>query len=80
MTKHTVMTMLGVAIVVVAVGGFPSWARTTLLVSGGVTVSVLAYLSSVIYCSNCKKLIEDAEQALPVIPSTPEVNPPQKIQ
>jgi hypothetical protein len=65
MTKHTVMTILGVAIVAVAIGGFPAWARTTLLVAGGVAISVLSYLSSVVYCSNCKKLIEDAEQAFP---------------
>lgn len=65
MTKHTVMTILGVAIVVVAIGGFPAWARTTLLVAGGVAISVLSYLSSVVYCSNCKKLIDDAEQTFP---------------
>ena len=79
MTKHSVMTILGVLVVVVAIGGFPSWARTTLLVAGGVTIAVLSYLSSVVYCSNCKKLIEDAEQALS---ETPEDKPviPQRIQ
>lgn len=77
MTKHTVMTILGVAVVVVAIGGFPSWARTTLLVAGGTTIAVLSYLSSVVYCSNCKKLIEDADQAF----STPDdVVTPPKIQ
>ena len=65
MTKHAVMTILGALVVVVAIGGFPAWARTTLLVAGGVAISVLSYLSSVVYCSNCKKLIEDAEQAFP---------------
>lgn len=77
MTKHTVMTMLGVAIVVVAVGGFPAWARTSLLVLGGVAISVLSYLSSVVYCSNCKKLIEDADQALPSAPQSNVVTPPR---
>lgn len=79
MTKHTVMTILGVAVVIVAVGGFPSWARTTLLVIGGVAISVLSYLSSVMYCSNCKKLIDDAEQALPSSPENISVTS-QKVQ
>lgn len=66
MTKHAVMTILGVAVVVVAIGGFPAWAHKSLLVAFGIAISVLSYLSSVVYCSNCKKLIEDAEQALPL--------------
>ncbi len=69
MTKHTVIIFLAVFIIVVAVGGFPSWARTALLVLSGAGIAVLAYLSSVVYCSNCKKLIEEAEQALPTISS-----------
>lgn len=71
------MTILGGAIVVVAIGGFPAWARTTLLVAGGVAIAVLSYLSSVVYCSNCKKLIEDADQAF----STPSEDvTPSRIQ
>lgn len=65
MTKHTAMIFLGILVVILALGGFPVWARTTLLVASGLGVSALAYLSSVLYCSNCKKLIDDAEQALP---------------
>lgn len=76
MTKHTVIIFLGALVIAVAVGGFPLWARTTILVLSGIGIVVLAYLSSVVYCSNCKKLIEDAEQALP----SSEVTPPQKIQ
>ncbi|MCK9344963.1 MAG: hypothetical protein M0P64_02465 [Candidatus Pacebacteria bacterium] len=76
MTKHTVITILSVAIVVVALGGFPAWARTSLIVLGGVTIAVLSYLSSVVYCSNCKKLIEDAEQALPSA-SEESITPPR---
>lgn len=68
MTKYTAIIFLGILVVILAIGGFPSWARTTLLVLSGVGISVLAYLSSVVYCSNCKKLIEDAEQALPSAP------------
>lgn len=79
MTKHAVMTILGVAVVVVAIGGFPSWAHKSLLVVFGIAISVLSYLSSVVYCSNCKKLIEDAEQALPVSPEDNAVTQ-QKIQ
>jgi len=79
MTKHTVLTILGVAVVVVAIGGFPSWARTPLLVVVGVAISVLSYLSSVVYCSNCKKLIDDAEQAFLSAPEEKIVNT-QKIQ
>lgn len=83
MTKHTIIIFLSVLIVVVAIGGFPSWARTIILVLSGIGIAVLAYLSSVVYCSNCKKLIEDAEQALPAAPVSPEessVVPPQNIQ
>ncbi|MBI5400741.1 MAG: hypothetical protein HZB12_01325 [Candidatus Yonathbacteria bacterium] len=76
MTKHTVMIFLGILVIVVALGGFPSWARTTLLVASGLGISTLAYLSSVVYCSNCKKLIEDAEQALPSTPAGDKVTPP----
>lgn len=68
MTKHTAIIFLGILVIVLALGGFPSWARTTLLVVSGLGISALAYLSSVVYCSNCKKLIEDAEQALPSVP------------
>lgn len=80
MTKHTVMTILGVAVVVVAIGGFPAWARTSLLVIGGVAISVLSYLSSVVYCSNCKKLIEDAERAFPSSPKDEKIMTPTRIQ
>lgn len=63
MTKHTAIVLLGVLVIIVAIGGFPSWLRTTLLVLSGLGISILGYLSSVLYCSNCKKLVEDAEQA-----------------
>lgn len=75
MTKHTAMIFLGILVMVIPELGFPSWARTTLIVLSGLGIVVLAYLSSVTYCSNCKKLIDDAEQALPAIGD--EVNPPQ---
>jgi hypothetical protein len=48
-------------------------------VAGGVAISGLSYLSSVVYCSNCKKLIEAAEQAFPSAPEDKPVTP-QKIQ
>lgn len=76
MTKYTAIIFLGILVVILAIGGFPSWARTTLLVVSGVGISVLAYLSSVVYCSNCKKLIEDAEQALPSAPVGDKSNTP----
>lgn len=76
MTKHTVIIFLSVLVIVVALGGFPSWLRETLLVISGIGIAVLAYLSSVVYCSNCKKLIEDAEQALPSIPTEDKTAPP----
>jgi len=83
MTKHTVIIFLSIFIIVIAIGGFPGWARTTLLVLSGVGISVLAYLSSVVYCSNCKKLIEDADLALPVSDvnvETESISQPKKIQ
>jgi len=82
MTKHTVIIFLSLLIIIVAIGGFPGWVRSTLIVLSGLGIAVLAYLSSVVYCSNCKKLIEDAEQALPVsdMSHEGEVNQPKKIQ
>ncbi|OIO31224.1 hypothetical protein AUJ77_00235 [Candidatus Nomurabacteria bacterium CG1_02_43_90] len=79
MSKHTLIIFLGIFIVVVALGGFPSWARTTLLVLSGIAVIVFAYLSSVVYCSNCKKLIDEADQVLLVSPASSEItsNPTQ---
>ncbi len=79
MSKHTLIIFLGIFIVIVALGGFPAWARTTLLVLSGIAVIVFAYLSSVVYCSNCKKLIDEADQVLPVSSASSEItsNPTQ---
>lgn len=80
MTKHTAILSLGILILVVALGSFPSWLETALLVVSGVGVVILGYLSSVIYCSNCKKLIEDAEKALPVDSDNTQEQSSPKIQ
>jgi len=78
MTKNTAIIFLSIFVVFVALGGFPGWARTTLLVLSGLGIAVLAYLSSVVYCSNCKKLIDDAEHALDEPSSTSDnTNSPQ---
>lgn len=74
MTKHTAIIFLGVLVIVTALGGFPSWLRTTILVVSGLGISILSYLSSVMYCSNCKKLIEDAELALPSLNTEDEAS------
>lgn len=71
MSKHTTMIFLGILVAVIPVLGFPSWFRTTVMIISGLTIAVLAYLSSVIYCSNCKKLIHSAENAIPVVPLEP---------
>lgn len=63
MTKHTAIILLAIIIIIAGIGGFQSPARTTILVLCGAGISVLAYLSSVLYCSNCKKLIDEADQA-----------------
>ena len=63
MTKHTAIILLAIIIIIAGIGGFPSSIRTTILVLCGAGISVLAYLSSVVYCSNCKKLIDEADQA-----------------
>jgi hypothetical protein len=63
MTKHTVIAFLGILVAALPVLGFPPSVRTALLIVSGIVIAVLAYLSSVVYCSNCKKLISDAEQA-----------------
>jgi len=77
MSKHTVIIFLGIFLIVVAASGLPSWMRTTLLIASGLGIIVLAYLSSVVYCSNCKKLIDDADQALPMHPADDKVDPSQ---
>lgn len=73
MTKHTAIIFLGVFVVALAIAGFPSWVSTSLLIISGVVISILAYLSSVVYCSNCKKLIDDASQILDDQDSNTEV-------
>lgn len=67
MTKHTAMIFLGILVAIMPMLGFPPLFRDLILVFSGLGIAVLAYLSSVVYCSNCKKLIEEAEQALPDI-------------
>ena len=74
MNKHTAMIFLGIVVAVIPILGFPSFVRTTILVLSGLGIAILAYLSSVIYCSNCKKLIADAEQA---IPETTDISTPK---
>ena len=63
MTKHTVIVLLGIFVAALPVLGFPPTVRTVLFIISGLVIATLAYLSSVVYCSNCKKLIDDAEQA-----------------
>jgi len=84
MTKHTVIILLAVIVIISAIGGFPSPARTTLLVLCGAGISVLAYLSSVVYCSNCKKLIDEVDQSFTQtqaeVPSGDQSAFPPKVQ
>lgn len=69
------MIFLGIAVAVVPILGFPSWFRTTLMVAAGLAIAVLAYLSSVAYCSNCEKLIEEADRALEGGDTPPSTSP-----
>ena len=80
MTKYTAIIFLGIFIIFVTIGGFPSWARTALLVLSGSGIAVLAYLSSVVYCSNCKKLIDDAEHALDTVNQSGDPTNPSSAQ
>lgn len=64
MSKHTAMVLLGLLVVALPILGFPPGVRDFLLIVSGLAVASLAYLSSVVYCSNCKKLIEEADQVL----------------
>lgn len=82
MTKHTAIIILAIIVIITAIGGFPSPVRTAILALSGVGISVLAYLSSVVYCSNCRKLIDEAEQSFnqtQVASSNQTFNPP-KVQ
>ena len=65
------MIFLGILVAVMPVLGFPSWFRTTVIIISGLTIAVLAYLSSVVYCSNCKKLIHNAENVIPLVSEDP---------
>lgn len=65
MTKHTAMILLGIGVAVLPALGFPSFFRDLLFVVFGLAIASLSYLSSVLYCANCRKLIDEAEQALP---------------
>lgn len=64
MTKHTAMVFLGVLVAALPVTGLTRDVLTIVLVVSGILIAVLAYLSSVVYCSNCKKLMEEADYAL----------------
>ena len=66
MSKHTILIFLGIFVVVLALAGLPPWMRNVLLILSGIGIAVVGYLSSVVYCSNCKKLIDEADQALPL--------------
>ena len=72
MTKHTAMILLGIAVAILPVLGFPAFFRDFLFIVFGLAIASLSYLSSVLYCANCRKLIDEAEQALP----TSEILPP----
>lgn len=63
MTKYAAMVFLGIMVAAFPLLGFTPGVRTTLIVISGLAIAVLAYLSSVVYCSNCKKLIKDADEA-----------------
>ncbi len=69
MNKHTAIIFLGILVIILPVLGLPSWVRTILIVLTGAGIVALAYLSSVVYCSNCKKLVtmgeEQGEQKYP---------------
>lgn len=58
------MIFLGILVAITPALGFPSWFRTIIIVFSGLGIAVLAYLSSVTYCSNCEKLIDEADRAL----------------
>lgn len=62
MTKYTAIIFLGILVIILPVLGLPSWVRTILIILSGVGIVILAYLSSVVYCSNCKKLITMGEE------------------
>lgn len=70
MSKHAAIIFLAIFMTVLPFLGFPSFVRTVLLVVSGLTVATIAYFSSVIYCSNCKRLIDDAGRALDEKPPT----------
>lgn len=67
MTKHTAIIFLGTLVALMPLLGFPSFVRDVIIILGGIGIAVLAYLSSVLYCSNCKKLIDDAEKIIPEV-------------
>ena len=67
MTKHTAIIFLGILVALMPLLGFPSFVRDVIIILSGAGIAVLAYLSSVVYCSNCKKLIDDAEKIIPEV-------------
>lgn len=67
MTKHTAIIFLGILVALMPLLGFPPFVRDVIIILSGAGIAVLAYLSSVLYCSNCKKLIDDAEKIIPEV-------------
>jgi hypothetical protein len=80
MSKHTALIFLGILVIALAMSGLPPLLRTVFLAMSGLGVVVLGYLSSVVYCSNCKKLIDEADQALSAAYTEGPVDPPSNIQ
>ncbi len=76
MTKYAVMVLLGIIVAALPILGFTQRITDILIVISGLGIAVLAYLSSVVYCSNCKKLIEEAEKAFDDVSQATPPNPP----
>lgn len=61
MPKRAIIIFCAIVVAIVPFMGFPGTVRTGLLVLSGGTIAVIAYFSSVVYCSNCKKIMKDAD-------------------
>ncbi|MHB8651681.1 MAG: hypothetical protein ACYC8S_00925 [Minisyncoccota bacterium] len=55
--RISVMVFLGIFVAVVPLLGFPLWIKTVLEGIFGITIAVISYFSSIVYCVHCKKAI-----------------------
>lgn len=67
--RISVMVFLGIFVAVVPLLGLPLWVKTILEGIFGITIAVVSYFSSIVYCVNCKKAVSPNQDDVLPTPS-----------